>query len=93
MRSTIILLPSVESISNFALSLTMFHMPDSCTNNAAHREQNSIAADAQCISHDIQIVVHASAHDVLNPLEVLAEEEAVETCDQSCVGINQGVDC
>ena len=77
MPSTIVILSFEESISNFALSLTMFHMPDSCTHNAAHREKNSIAADAQCISHDIQIVVHASAHDILNPLEVLAEEEAV----------------
>lgn len=77
MSSTIIIVPFEESVSNFALSLAVFHMSDSCTHNAAHREENSIAADAQGISHDVHIIVHAAAHDVLNPLEILAKEETV----------------
>ena len=93
MPSTIVFVTSEERISDFDLSLAMFHMSNSCTHNAAHRKENSIAADTQGESHNVHVVVHASAHNILNPLEILAEEEAIETCDQSSVGIDQGVDC
>ena len=66
----------------------MFHMPDSSTHNAAHSEENSIAADTQGKSHDVHIIVHASAHDVLNPLEILAKQEAVKTCNQTGLGVD-----
>ena len=64
---------SEEGVSYFALALAMFVVPDSSTHDAAHSEKDSVATQTQGDSDGVHVGEHASAHNIVNPLEVLSD--------------------
>ena len=80
MHSTLLMTSLEEGISYFGFSLAVFHVPYSSANDATHREQHSVTTNSQGVSHCVHVVVHATAHHILNPLEILAKKETVKSC-------------
>ena len=81
-----------ESISDFGFSLAVLVVPDSSADDAAHSEENAIAAQAESHAHCVHVVVHTSTHNVLNSLEVLAEKETVEASHEASGWVDESAD-
>lgn len=69
----------------------MLHVSNSRADDATHSEKDAVAADSQGVAHEVDVVVHASAEDVLDAGEVLPEDFAVQTSQQTVLGVYEGL--
>ena len=74
------------------LAFSVLVVADPRADDAAHREEDSIAADADGVAHDVHVVEHTAAQHVLDPDEVLAEDLAVEPSQQTVLGVGEIAD-